>query len=386
MSRALAEMSAWCTEPFDKQKLESSLVSTGVAAFVPVEVNLSKSFTPLHQKKCWFILTDKGPVVYFESSLLIQIVSKAPNVLSFATNSPQQMDYCIYAAANQLFYEISRPIFKTKHGIPYFFEEFFKVQRGPLGFGGTDGLLGKKRDTANIYLLRLIHNKNIYRGTVFIQSALSPSLLTPVYQHNFLSCAETLHDMYLSLPKRLINHNPRVKSVKKQSAYKWQGNIKHVGKNATWIIMKAEPCLETMTPVGRNDSTCRNVFSLPLNDSRLAAVLIGLARAPRQRGRARANVIIRTPKPQTTHDLEYGGGRLSAAPMRFGCSIILPMAFLFFLFFFLRHYATENKRQLWEASCSAAPVLESLLGWNVYLCWKSNGSLSSRSVYAGYLY
>lgn len=62
------------------------------------------------------------------------------------------------------------------------------------------------------------------------------------------------------------------------------------------------------------------------------------------------------------------------------------LCFFFFLLFFLIHYATENKRQLWEASCSAAPVLESLLSWNVYLHWKSNGSMSSRSVYTGYLY
>lgn len=122
------------------------MVSTGVVAFVPVELSLSKSFTPLHQKKWSFILTDKGSVVYFESRLLIQILSKAPNVLSFAVNSPQQMDYCIYAAANQLFYEIAQPIFK-----PIFFEEFFKVQRGPVGFGGTDSLAGKKRDAANKY-------------------------------------------------------------------------------------------------------------------------------------------------------------------------------------------------------------------------------------------
>lgn len=88
------------------------------------------------------------------------------------------MDYCIYAAASQLFYEMAQPIFKTKHGIPYFFEEFFKVQRGPVGFGGTDSQAGKKRDAANKYLLRLITNKNTcdYRGTVFILVVLFPSL------------------------------------------------------------------------------------------------------------------------------------------------------------------------------------------------------------------
>ena len=36
------------------------------------------------------------------------------------------------------------------------------------------------------------------------------------------------------------------------------------------------------TPIGRNDSTCRNVFSLCLNDSRHAALPIGFTRVRRQ--------------------------------------------------------------------------------------------------------
>lgn len=36
------------------------------------------------------------------------------------------------------------------------------------------------------------------------------------------------------------------------------------------------------TPIGRNDSTCRNVFSLCLNDSRHAALPIGFTRVQRQ--------------------------------------------------------------------------------------------------------
>lgn len=195
-------MSAWYTKPFDKQNWNHYWFLP-VVAFVPVELSLSKSFTPLHQKKCSFILTDKGSVVYFESRLLIQILSKAPNVLSFAANSPQQMDYCIYAAANQLFYEIAQPIFKTKHGIPYFLRSFSRF-KGDLGDSVAQTAWQGRREMLQTNIIRIIPNKNTrdYRGTIFILLVLFPSMLTPVYHYNFLSCAETLHDMYLSLPKR----------------------------------------------------------------------------------------------------------------------------------------------------------------------------------------
>lgn len=88
--------------------------------------------------------------------------------------------------------------------------------------------------------------------------------------------------------------------------------------------------LETMTPVGRNDSMCTNVFSLGLNDSRFAAVLIGL-RGLQGREGARANPIMHTPKPQTMRGLGDGGGCSSATP---GVSAAALFASGFFFPFF----------------------------------------------------
>lgn len=94
-------------------------------------------------------------------------------------------------------------------------------------------------------------------------------------------------------------------------------------------MRKAELSLETMTPVGRNDSMCTNVFSLRLNDSRYAAVLIGLHGLQGSEG-ARANVIMHAPKPQTMRGIRDLGSRSSTAPQGSRLLHHLPVAFFFF--------------------------------------------------------
>lgn len=118
-------------------------------------------------------------------------------------------------------------------------------------------------------------------------------------------------------------------------------------------MRKAELSLETMTPVGRNDSICRYVFSLGLNDSRSAAFLICLHGLQGVQG-ARANVIVHAPKPQTMHGLRDPGSRSAATP---GAST----AASFSTGFFSAYYATVNKRQLRRPRRSVA------LSWEVAL-------------------
>lgn len=75
---------------------------------------------------------------------------------------------------------------------------------------------------------------------------------------------------------------------------------------------------------------CTNVFSLRLNDSRYAAVLIGLHGLQGSEG-ARANVIMHTRKPQTMHSLRDQCGRLSATP-RVSAAASFASGFFFFFF------------------------------------------------------
>lgn len=157
--------------------------------------------------------------------------------------------------------------------------------------------------------------------------------------------------------------------------YKWQGKMKYVGK-----MRKAELSLETMSPVGRNDSMCTNVFSLCLNDSRYAAVLIGLHGLWGSEG-ARANVIMHAPKPQTMHGLRDPGSRSATTP---GVSATASFAsgFLSLFFFYLI-------MQLWtKSSCEGPGALLQLLNWKVQLNWKvalAHDSLF-KTVFAARLY
>lgn len=124
--------------------------------------------------------------------------------------------------------------------------------------------------------------------------------------------------------------------------------MKCVGK-----MRKAELSLETMSPVGRNDSMCTNVFSLCLNDSRYAAVLIGLHGLWGSEG-ARANVIMHAPKPQTMHGLRDPGSRSATTP---GVSATASFAsgFLYLFFFILlcncEQKAAVKAQELW-CNCS----------------------------------
>lgn len=148
-------------------------------------------------------------------------------------------------------------------------------------------------------------------------------------------------------------------------------------------MRKGELSLETMTPVGRNDSMCTNVFWLHLNDSRYAAVLIGLYGLQGKEG-ARANVIMHAPKPQTMHGLRDLGSHSAATP---GFSATASFASGFS--FFSSYYATVNKRQLWRprSSVATAPVL---LSWKVAFPlrkkWWTVHDSTLKSVFSAHLY
>ena len=139
--------------------------------------------------------------------------------------------------------------------------------------------------------------------------------------------------------------------------------MKYRGKNVTWIMVKAKLTLETMTLLlGGSDSTCGNVFSLTLNDSRHAALPIGFTRVHGQQactwmrvyGEKDAHTHTPTPSPLYNHTHTQGldtfRSRASSDPRCFFTAASLVGDLLW-------HLASERQETVVPARIKPAALL-----------------------------